>query len=56
MGEKHINKRKFWDYSCPNCGKKYLTSEMEEMGYIDHIKLGVVYNCLHCGHSHFEQK
>lgn len=24
MGEKHTNKRKFWDYSCPNCGKNIL--------------------------------
>lgn len=58
MGEKHTNKRKFWDYMCtnPSCRKKYLTSELEEMGYIDHINLGIVYNCPSCGHSHFEQK
>lgn len=53
MREKKI---KFWDYSCPQCSKKYLTSEMEDMGYIDHIKLGLVYVCPHCGYSHYEPK
>ncbi|HAT4302326.1 TPA: hypothetical protein I9089_002433 [Clostridium perfringens] len=56
MGEKRVNKRKFWDYSCPSCSKKYLTSELDSMGYIDYINLGIVYTCPNCGYSHFEQK
>ncbi|MBM7835752.1 putative RNA-binding Zn-ribbon protein involved in translation (DUF1610 family) [Clostridium sardiniense] len=56
MGEKRNEKHKFWDYMCPSCGKKFLTSELEDMGYIDHIKLGVVYNCPNCEYSHYESK